>query len=105
MTRAQVMPLGYTMEEAATRLRIGRRSLQELVKDHPFYYANGHRKLFTEDDIAALMQVMRQKAEPCRSSSSRPAQAKARIGASVGRTSESTWIRARELLSRPKRGN
>lgn len=59
MKRSHIQPIGYTMEEAAQRLRIGRRNLQELVKDHPYYYSNGARKLFTEDDIAALIQAMR----------------------------------------------
>lgn len=54
-----------TMDEAAERLRISRRSLQELVKDHPHYAANGRKKLFSEGYIAALWEAMR-----CRSSSS-----------------------------------
>ena len=56
----------YTMNEAAAELRISRRNLQELVKDHPYFYSNGSRKLFTDGDIAALIQAMRQEAESCR---------------------------------------
>ena len=35
----------YTMDEAAARMRIGRRNLQELVKAHPFYFSNGAREM------------------------------------------------------------
>lgn len=49
----------YTMEEAAARLRISRRALQELVKRFPFYALNGNRKLFSEEDLGALWESMR----------------------------------------------
>lgn len=94
----------YTMDEAATLMRIGRRNLQELVKAHPFYFSNGARKLFTEGDIAALIQAMRQEAETCRLSYTRPAPAKARIGRSAARTSESALIEAQRLLRKTSRG-
>ncbi|MGD0142137.1 MAG: hypothetical protein ABSC92_03170 [Rhizomicrobium sp.] len=48
------------MGEAADWLRISRRALQELVKQHPHYYANGRRKLFQESDITALRAALRQ---------------------------------------------
>lgn len=99
-----IQPIGYTMEEAAQRLRIGRRNLQELVKDHPYYYSNGARKLFTEDDINSLVQVMRQEAESCRLSYTRPAPAKVRVGRSVAHTSESVLIEAQRLLRKTSRG-
>ena len=40
------LPAVYTMNEAAARLRISRRALQELVRKHPFYALNGRKKLF-----------------------------------------------------------
>ena len=42
------LELAFNMDEAAKFLRISRRSLQEIVKRHPFYYPNGRRKLFQE---------------------------------------------------------
>lgn len=48
MTRA------LTMEEAAETLGVGYASLREIVSEHPFYYPNGRRKLFAEDDISIL---------------------------------------------------
>jgi hypothetical protein len=59
------------MAEAAGLLRISRRALQDLVKVHPFYYQNGKRKLFAEEDVLALRTVMREGEEKCRSNLSR----------------------------------
>ncbi|MCL8385808.1 helix-turn-helix domain-containing protein [Xanthobacter aminoxidans] len=86
----------FTMEEAAAELRISRRALQDLVKDHPHYAQNGHRKLFSESDIRALWEAMR-----CHSSSSRPSRAKRRTGTSAEPTSDNTLRRLRERLSKP----
>ena len=99
MKRSHIEPIGYTMEEAAQRLRIGRRNLQELVKDHPYYYSNGARKLFTEDDIAALIKAMRSPKEPDRM----------RLGAGAARgrktirSSADIEVAARRLLAKPSR--
>jgi hypothetical protein len=41
------------MNEAAARLRVCRRVLQEVIKHHPYYFSNGRRKLFTESDMLA----------------------------------------------------
>lgn len=49
-----------TMDEAATWLRMSRRALQDLVQRHPFYYANGRRKLFSEEHIAQLYLALRE---------------------------------------------
>lgn len=46
------------MDEAAERLHVSRRAMQEIVKRHPHYYPNGKRKLFTEADIAALLRAL-----------------------------------------------
>lgn len=60
------LPLGqiFTMVEAADALHISRRALQELVKVHPHYALNGHKKLFSEDDIKALWECMRRHSAP-----------------------------------------
>ena len=49
------LPKLYTMEEAAEHLRVSRRTLQELIKRHPFYRSAGRRKLFTETDLTTLV--------------------------------------------------
>ena len=56
------MTAPLSMGEAAKRLGISRRTLQEMVKENPFYIANGQRKLFTGEDIRALIAVMRRAA-------------------------------------------
>ncbi len=48
------------MNEAAGRLRVSRRALQELVKRYPHYFSNGRRKLFTEEDLIALVATLRE---------------------------------------------
>jgi hypothetical protein len=53
----------FSMSEAADILRISRRVLQELIKEHPYYYPNGNRKLFEESDVVALRAAMRSKTE------------------------------------------
>jgi excisionase family DNA binding protein len=56
----------FTLEEVAERFRVSRRTLQEFLKDHPYYRILGRRKLFTEADIERLYEAM-----PCPSSSYR----------------------------------
>ena len=48
----------FTMAEAANRLHISRRSLQDLIKTHPHYASNGARKLFSEVHVALLWDAM-----------------------------------------------
>lgn len=43
-------------------MRICRRMLQDLIGRHPYYHANGRRKLFTETELASLRAAMRQEA-------------------------------------------
>lgn len=56
MSRA--LPAIFTMEEAAEYLRISRRQLQEIIKDRPFYRHAGRRKLFTDADLARLIEAL-----------------------------------------------
>jgi hypothetical protein len=96
MTRA------LDMDEAAEELRVSRRAFQDILKRHPFYYPNGRRKLFTEKDIEAIQRGLREE-EQCRLSSSRQGQGKRRTITSGGRTSDTMWTKARELLSNQSR--
>lgn len=54
-------PLGriYSVVQAAARLGVSRRKLQDLITAHPHYALNGNRKLFSEDDILKLWDAMR----------------------------------------------
>src|SRR3979490_438876 len=60
-------PLGpiYKFDEAAAKLRVGKRSLQEIIKRHPHYAKNGRVYLFTENDIRLILEGLH-----CHSSSS-----------------------------------
>lgn len=51
--------MSYTMNEAASVLKISRRRLTDLVQEFPYYYSNGIRKLFTQQDIDNLVEAMR----------------------------------------------
>ena len=61
-------PLGpiYTMDEAAASLRMSRRAFSQLVKKHPHYHRNGHKKLFDVADLEALWAAMRAENQPVR---------------------------------------
>ena len=48
----------FTFKEAAQELRISVRSFQEIVRRHPFYYPNGNRKLFTEENLAEIRTAL-----------------------------------------------
>jgi predicted DNA-binding protein YlxM (UPF0122 family) len=93
----------YSMNEAAALLKICRRALQDLIKDHPFYYLNGRRKLFMEKDVEALRAVMYRKAEEetgkCRSNlSRRTLKGGARSIPCGERISGSVWTEAQRRL-------
>ena len=47
----------YTLEEVAERFRVSRRTLQDFLRDHPYYRTLGRRKLFTEADITRLYEA------------------------------------------------
>ena len=55
----------HRLEEVAERFRVSRRTMQEVVRAHPYYRVIGRRKLFTEADIARLYEAL-----PCPSNSS-----------------------------------
>jgi hypothetical protein len=80
----------YTMEEVAQRLHKSRRWLQDFVRNHPFYRLAGRTKLFTEGDIARLVEAL-----PCPSGSNPQEKAARRIGTSGAPSSESLLTEAR----------
>lgn len=48
----------YTLDEAAERFRVSRRTFVDFIKLHPFYRILGKRKLFTEGDLLALYEAL-----------------------------------------------
>lgn len=48
----------FTLKEAADELRISVRRLQDIAKRHPFYYPNGNRKLFTEENLSSIRNAL-----------------------------------------------
>src|SRR6516165_6081816 len=86
------MPLLQTMDEVATKLRISRRYLQDVIKDHPYYRSFGRKKLFTDEDVSRIIEAM-----SCPGSSSRRARVKRRTGTSVASTSELLLTEVRAL--------
>jgi hypothetical protein len=55
-----------TLEEAAKKLRWGKRKLQHFLAIHPtddrgvpFYFANGNRKLLAEKDLDRIVDFLR----------------------------------------------
>jgi hypothetical protein len=89
----------YTMNEAAARLRVCRRVLQEVIKHHPYYFSNGRRKLFTESDMLALIAAMREDGAVCRSNSFRPEKVSRLIGPFGAPISGPTWNEAQRRLT------
>ena len=58
-------PWPITMVQCAERLHVSRRTLQDLIREYPFYRLAGRRKLFTEDDFHRLLEAL-----PCPSNTS-----------------------------------
>jgi hypothetical protein len=50
--------VAFTLKEAADELRISLRRFQDIVKRYPFYYPNGNRKLFTEENLASIRSAL-----------------------------------------------
>src|SRR2546423_15165645 len=92
-------PTLLTRDEAASKLRVPRRWLQDFIQEHPYYRMVGRKKLFTSEDMTRLIGAL-----PCPGSLSRPAKARRRSGTSAANTSESLWTTARALLRNEPRG-
>src|SRR5260370_36841998 len=88
-------PIGsiYKFEEAAEKLRVSKRRLQEIVKLHPHYAKNGRVYLFSQNDIQLIWEGMR-----CHCDSSN-----AKVpttGISVAPSANSLYSKARALTIR-----
>jgi hypothetical protein len=81
------LPQILTMNEAAKALRIGRTNLQRLIQRHPFYFANGARKLFTEDHIRSLIAAMERDTT------------KVRLREPSGRRGETPWDDVQQMVA------
>lgn len=59
---AKESPIGniYTLNEAAAKLRMSRRALQDTIIRLPFYSKNGRVYLFSEDDLKKIWEGMRE---------------------------------------------
>lgn len=95
----------FQMEEVAAQLGKSRRWLQDFLRDRPYGRMAGRKRLFTESDVATLIEEL-----PCPSSSVRRAPANRRIGPSGGNTSGSALTKhgnpdgklARKILAKVK---
>ena len=88
----------YTMDEAAKKLRISRRFLQDIIKDHPYYKAFGSKKLFTDEDVSRIIEAMSR-----RGISARRARVARRTDTSGASISESLLTAVRELANAKRR--
>ncbi len=91
-------PWPITLDQCAERLHIGRRTLQMLLKDHPFYRRAGRRILFTREDFKKLLDALPTGESENRSVGWRQSARRysnARAGAEMEQ--------ARKLLEKPKR--
>src|SRR3990167_2124382 len=82
----------YTMEEVATGLHKSRRWLQDFLRDHPYYRMAGRTKLFSDGDVARIVEAL-----PCPSNSSRRARTGRRTGRSGAPTSDNMLTEALRL--------
>src|SRR5882672_12735175 len=80
------------MSETAAKLRVSRRWLQGFIQDHPFYRLAGTKKLFTDEDINRLIEVL-----PCHGHSSRPVRRTRNTTTSEARIAQSDSTTALEL--------
>ena len=53
-----------TMDDVAARLRISRRKLQDILRDHPYYLQVGRSKRFAEEDFQRLIAALRHPVHP-----------------------------------------
>ena len=51
-------PWPITLDQCAERLHISRRTLQNLLKEYPFYRRAGRRILFTREDFKRLLDAL-----------------------------------------------
>lgn len=101
------MSRALTLDEAAETLRKTSRWLMEWLRKHPkdkvgepYFTPVGRDKIFHQTDISRIEIALREGVK-CRSSSGRRVPAKRRTMKSEGRTLDSEWRQAAELLNDP----
>src|SRR5262245_15396033 len=97
---------GMDMNEAAERIGISRRLLQDWLRGHPmdaqgepFYSPFGRRKTFTDSDIDRIRAAAKRDLA-CRSLSASSEEVRRRTTPSAAPTSESTLKQLRALLTK-----
>ncbi len=48
------LPVFYTLDQVAAAFHVSRRTMQDIIKEHPYYRRAGRRKLFSEADELAV---------------------------------------------------
>jgi len=91
-----VAPTLYSMDQVAERLGTSKRWLQGFVSGRPFGRMAGRSRVFTESDIAQIIEAL--PAPPC---STRSVLTR-KTGVYAGRTSGSASTKLRELLTEKK---
>lgn len=85
-----------TMDQLAERLHKSRRWLQYFLRDHPYGRMAGRTRLFTEADIAAIIEAL-----PCPSVSSSATAPPTGISAVPSEASQ--WTKLQGLLTKGRR--
>ncbi|WP_237350427.1 MULTISPECIES: helix-turn-helix domain-containing protein [Rhizobium] len=88
------LPQLHTMDSVAEALHVSRRTLQDIIKDKPFYRQVGRRKIFTDADIQALLESL-----SCHLNSSRPAGTEALTSTSVAPSEASLLTKLQALTT------
>ncbi|WP_416408113.1 hypothetical protein [Agrobacterium rosae] len=73
----------YTAEEAADRLRLTNRAIIKIAKKHGYCSRSGRDYLFSEADLLAIWQVLREPAKEPRRSVVQPALSDQRLRESL----------------------
>ena len=89
-------PRLLTLPEVAGRLHKSPRWMQDFLRNNPFGRMAGRTRLFTEADVAALIEAL-----PCPSSSL--SATAPHSGISAAPSEASLWTRAQKLLTESRR--
>ncbi len=86
-----------TMEDVAGLLRVSRRTLQDILREHPYYRVVGRAKRFTKDDFERLLEALRFRTRSVDAGESQ-------TGTSAAPSEAALWTRLRALTTeRPPR--
>lgn len=84
----------FTMDEAAAQLRVSRRTMQDIIRQHAFYRIVGRRKMFTASDLNAIVNALAV-CVPMRSRRARPTSRPCRAGSVLDEALELATARRR----------